>query len=157
MSIVHLKDLCWPYGIRSQLEWIKNNIYESDMHICVFCGDLLVGYCNLIVDVSLFDEIKLPFFGIGNLCVDPNYRKKGIGAFILKQCLNLSKNKNISCLLLCNNEQNYLFYLKNGCFSFDSSNPRIYIQNNYVNIHLLSLFFTKRQTSFKTIKFDRNF
>ena len=154
---MRLKDVCWPHGIRSQMEWINNNIKPNDIHVCVFDGDVIIGYCDLIDDFFAYKETNIPFYGIGNLCVDPEYRKKGIGSFLLKKCLSIGKKDNKSCLLLCKDENNYLYYLKNGCISFDKYNPRIIIGEEEKRVHLLLLNPTFEIKSFMTIVFGRNF
>ena len=46
-QICLLKDKQWKFGIKSQLEWFKNNIKKFDFHNLFYIKSKLVGYTLL--------------------------------------------------------------------------------------------------------------
>ena len=47
LQISKLKDSQWSFGLKSQLEWFKNNIKKNDIHNLLYIKSKLVGYTLL--------------------------------------------------------------------------------------------------------------
>ena len=82
-EIIQIKSIVWPYSEKEQLEWIKNNINENDVHVLLTSPeDRIIAYANLIniyVRINNQDHFAL---GIGNVCA---YEKgKGYGKVLLQ-------------------------------------------------------------------------
>lgn len=67
-SICKIKDIFWPYGVESQLNWFKDNISRNDLHFLSYDGKTLVAYLNLIDIVVKINSYDYLGYGFGNLC-----------------------------------------------------------------------------------------
>ena len=54
------------------------------------------------------------YYWIHDMCIDPNYRKKGIGSSLLEHCYNNCKSLNINILKLASVNNALSFWLKHG-------------------------------------------
>lgn len=74
--VIEIKSIAWPYSFENQLEWIKNNIKNEDVHVLLLDENTAVtAYLNLIdIDFEINGETHSGF-GIGNVCAS----KKGDG------------------------------------------------------------------------------
>jgi predicted GNAT family N-acyltransferase len=101
-----LKDEEWTYGIRSQLDWFKNNIQSCDKHNLLFINSKLVGYTVLRRKVYSFKNFKKKNFYLllDTLIVDKKYRKLKLSELLMfMNNLTIKKTGMIS-FLLCNNK-----------------------------------------------------
>jgi ribosomal protein S18 acetylase RimI-like enzyme len=74
-------------------------------------------YEKYLVSRLLTSEIKPNEYYIGVLCVDPNYRRKGIGISLIEKVKKIAKRKNCKRVILDvskDNTSGIKFYEKNG-------------------------------------------
>lgn len=137
-KIILLKKQHWPYDIASQQEWMKNNLTESDVHVCLFDesvldskkDDKLVAYCNLVeVEISVGGN-NFICNGIGNVCVDKEYSGKGYGIILMKHINDYLIANNRSGVLLCK-ESLVKFYEKAAWNSIHNSSRITIAGQNY--------------------------
>lgn len=101
-SIIVLKSVAWPYDRTSQLQWISNNIKDSDIHVLLYSDSLLVSYLNLI-DINLIVKGKEDKgLGVGNVCALE--KGKGWGKELIIRTNEYIVNNNFVGLLLCKQE-----------------------------------------------------
>lgn len=63
-----VKQKAWPYPIESQLEWIRKNLSNDDLHLFLQVDGEDVAYMNL-VDIHFHaDSMAYHGYGIGNVC-----------------------------------------------------------------------------------------
>jgi hypothetical protein len=105
-AICLLKDEEWTYGIRSQLDWFKNNIQSCDKHNLLFINSKLVGYAALRRKVYSFKNFKKKNFYLllDALIVDKKYRKLKLSELLMFMNNLTIKKTGIISFLLCNNK-----------------------------------------------------
>lgn len=101
-EIIKIKSISWPYSFENQINWLKENITDSDLHLILMKDNVSVAYLNLInirleIDKKIFDA-----FGIGNVCSIE--KGMGYGGELIKQTNNYIKLKNRTGLLFCKDE-----------------------------------------------------
>lgn len=112
-EIVEIKNQSWQYPFESQVKWLKNNLFDNDLHLLMYNGNSLVGYLD-IVEVSVkIGENTEEMLGIGNVCVDKSYLKQGLGKKLVLRANEEIKKKNKKGVLLCQ-ESLVGFYKKCG-------------------------------------------
>jgi len=82
-------DEIWGWNEENQKEYFKKFIdtYKNNIYIIQING-IDIGFYN--------DEIlKNGDYEVGNICIIPEYQGKGIGTKILKDILEINKDKNI--------------------------------------------------------------
>ncbi|MBH0230755.1 GNAT family N-acetyltransferase [Halobacillus yeomjeoni] len=101
-EIIKLKNQYWNYPIKSHKKWINENINDDDYHLWIedSSGDIL-AYLNLVFLKVKFDKRIEEVIGIGNVCVNKDKARSGIGLLLMQIC-----NYYISCneqraILLC--------------------------------------------------------
>ena len=107
-EILRIENLCFslPHSL-GQLERELEN--EDDMILCVRSGNLPVGYITM---KHILDEGY-----IGNVAVDPGFRRKGIAGNLLSELIRRSKELGLAFLTLEVRESNtpaISLYEKNG-------------------------------------------
>lgn len=133
-KIIKLKQQYWNYPLKSQLKWMNENLNENDIHLCIFNkNDEIIAYLN-IVKVNICDG---PYFGkfsgIGNVCVDINYLKIGLGKLLIQIFNYFLKSINQDGLLIC--KPNLVnFYSKCGWKLFEG---RISYGGKYIDNYLM--------------------
>lgn len=96
-DICELKSVAWPHSIESQLNWIKSNISDNDIHVILSDENVFLAYLNLININCVVDGEIVNGFGIGNVCS----REQGLGyGSILMKAINnyLIENKMVGVL-----------------------------------------------------------
>jgi hypothetical protein len=98
-GIIRIKSAVWPYSYEKQIEWIDNNLKNSDLHLVFFKQQIAVAYLNLITIELTIDNSIYNAYGVGNVCALE--KGKGYGTELLKQTnLYILKENNIG-LLFC--------------------------------------------------------
>lgn len=101
-EIIKIKSVAWPYPYEKQLEWLKANLKESDLHLILLKNNNTVAYLNLI-DIDLEIDNKLfNAFGVGNVCTVE--KGKGYGNELMKQTNQYIFEKKRVGLLFCKKE-----------------------------------------------------
>lgn len=113
-KIVELKNEYWPYGIDSQMEWIRENILAEDAHMLAETQDgNLVAYLTLTkVDLRI-NSLNYKMLGIGNVCVEKMLLGKGYGKALVQKASRYINNCGLLGVLLCK-ENLVPFYTKCG-------------------------------------------
>jgi len=153
--IVRLKQQYWPYSYEMQKKWIEENLNSSDSHLCIeTASSELVGYLNLVKVNIILDGVNTSAIGIGNVCVDKLYLKKGIGLLLINVANYFLKNIALNGVLLCK-EKEIDFYSKAGWSLLNRESTEIIVKEKpYSN----NLMYTKNDFSqVHTLKIDRNF
>ncbi|MFV7479725.1 hypothetical protein ACNPMW_06060 [Acinetobacter junii] len=98
-EVVKIKSAQWHYSYNEQLEWIKKNIKDLDIHVLLSSDGRNVAYLNLI-DIDLFvEEIPVKGFGIGNVCAIE--KGNGFGFELMKEVNETIIRLNKVGLLFC--------------------------------------------------------
>ena len=100
-KIIYLKMQFWDYSFNKQKIWFENNINEDDLHFLVFNDDRLLAYLNAIKTYAIIDGKKINIIGIGNVCVDSEFQKNGIGHFLMRSVNNYLISNSLFGMLLC--------------------------------------------------------
>ena len=62
IQICKLKNSFWKFGLRSNLEWFRNNIKRNDIHNLIFINFKLIGYTVLRINSLYKNKKKLNIF-----------------------------------------------------------------------------------------------
>jgi len=77
IQICKLKDSQWSFGIKSQLEWFKNNIKKNDIHNLLYIKSKLVGYTLLRRrSFNTKNQIKKKYILFDTITIHKEYRNK---------------------------------------------------------------------------------
>ena len=99
IDIIKVKSAAWPYTDVQQRSWIKNNIFENDVHVLLKNTETVQAYLNL-VDISIsIDDKHINAYGIGNVCAIQ--KGKGWGKELLIHVNKYMINNNKVGLLFC--------------------------------------------------------
>lgn len=122
-QICEIKEENWKYSIQEQKNWITENIKNNDVHVLIFSDDKkLIGYANLIHGNCLINNsVDREFLGVGNVCVNFQFKKKGIGKFIMNNINDYIVKHDTIGILFCRNKL-IDFYLKCDWNLFNSNN-----------------------------------
>lgn len=105
LRIGQLKDQHWPYGLESQLLWMKDNIGMDDAHLM---GEEQVGdqitlrayitltNLNVVIDNHCFNCI-----GVGGVCVDKAMQHVGMGRLLMQEAGKYIRERTQMGILLC--------------------------------------------------------
>lgn len=148
-EIIKLKQQYWPYSYENQIVWMNNNLNKDDHHLIIKNNDNegIIAYLNLInVKVN-----GVPFFGIGNVCVDKNFIGKGIGTLLINISKYYSQQFCLDMILLCKKDL-IDFYKKCGFYPY---NGNVYI--NGILFNNTAMFLNNKLDLDKSIFIDKNF
>ena len=138
LKIITLKNQHWDYSIQEHKDWIKVNINKDDFHLLLIDHtDNLVAYLNmtnLVVVQNL--ETVIAGLGIGNVCVDKNFNRKGLGLLLMQIANYYIKNEAKQGLLLCKPSL-VNFYKKANWQVFDGE---FLVNNENIEAKLMYLF-----------------
>lgn len=112
-KIVALKQQHWNYSYDSQINWMDENIRKDDEHLCMKLNGELIAYLNLTEIFCTTDKLSIKAWGVGNVCVDKRYSKKGFGTALMTATNSFIKEQNRNGILLCH-ENLIPFYEKSG-------------------------------------------
>lgn len=106
-EVIRIKSTQWHYIYEEQLQWIKNNIKDTDIHVLLYLNKNIVAYLNLI-DINLeINGVQEKGYGVGNVCAIE--RGKGFGFRIMQEVNQYILNSKKVGLLFCK-EQLLKFY-----------------------------------------------
>jgi ribosomal protein S18 acetylase RimI-like enzyme len=71
---------------------------DNEVYLCACRGAKVVGFCTLTIKSSLWQEGDLGY--VGNLVVDSNYRRSGIGTALLEKAAEIAGQRHCRCLEL---------------------------------------------------------
>ena len=113
-KIANLKNSEWKYGRNSNFFWLKNNIYNKDLHILIMKNHKLIAYnCLRLKEyINLDNKIKNIYI-FDSMIVEKKFRNKGFGGLINDINKLILKKYKIPGFLICN-KKNIQFYKKNG-------------------------------------------
>lgn len=81
-AVVLVKSTQWNYSFEKQIDWIKTNIKDTDIHVFLSFEGKNIAYLNLI-DIELqVNDILNKGYGIGNVCAIE--KGKGYGFQLMK-------------------------------------------------------------------------
>lgn len=83
-EIISIKGSVWNYPIESHKDWISKNIRPGDYHLIVRNSDKCVAYLNLVDLIVTAQQNDFDAWGIGNVCVRPEFQGKNYGLLLLK-------------------------------------------------------------------------
>ena len=137
-KICLLKNQEWKYGLNSNINWFKYNVYDDDLNFLIFYNSNLIAY-NCLRKRNFYDPSrrikKKKIFIFDSFIVNKNFRNKGIAKKLLSyNNLYLEKNNLIS-FLLCKNNMKY-FYKKLGWRNLNIKKQNII--NHKTNLNFMS-------------------
>ena len=103
-EICLLKDSQWKFGLKSQLNYFKNNIKPYDLHNCFYITSHLVGYTLLRRRRLEISNKKLNYLLFDALIIKKDFRKKKISSLMMLFNNNVIKEKKKISFLTCTNE-----------------------------------------------------
>lgn len=112
-NISKLKNQHFKFGIKSQINWFKNNINKFDIHNILLIQNKIIGYTLLRNKIGSAGNFFFNYFLFDSLIIDKQLRKNGLSKLLM--ILNhkiIKKNKKAS-FLICSKKLT-LFYKKFG-------------------------------------------
>lgn len=105
LRIAYLKDQHWPYGLESQILWMKDSIELDDAHLLGEEQDgnnmVLKAYSTLTNLRIEIDEQHIDCIGVGGVCVDKAIQHFGIGRLLMNEARKYINSQNKLGILLC--------------------------------------------------------
>ena len=151
-NIAVLKNQHWPYGMDSQIRWMKDNVSDEDSHLLGLNeGHKLVAYITVAKLCVVIDGVSNNSIGIGGVCIDKELERQGYGRILVNKANDFIRQQSSNGLLLCK-EKLVDFYKK--CGWLDVSFNRATVAGNAF-CHKIMAF----PNTFKceSITIDRNF
>lgn len=125
-KIIALKSQHWPYDTQSQKQWMKNNLNDDDIHVCVISNMDIIAYLNLVNLVATTENMDFNLMGIGNVCVDLKHQKMGWGNLLLCIVNILLKEYKKTGILFCRQEL-VQFYQRNNWICADPRTLKVMV------------------------------
>lgn len=105
LRIAYLKDQHWPYGLESQILWMKDNITIDDAHLMgeEQDGDKidLKAYSTLSNLIISINGLQINCIGVGGVCVDKALQHSGVGQVLLREAEKYINKQGQMGILLC--------------------------------------------------------
>lgn len=98
-EVCELKSVAWPHSIESQLNWIKSNISDNDIHVILSDENESLAYLNLINIKCVVDGELVNGFGIGNVC--SRVQGLGYGSILMKRINSFLVENKMLGILFC--------------------------------------------------------
>jgi hypothetical protein len=135
-SVIDIKSIAWPYSVENQLQWIKNNISNEDVHVLLLDeNDAVTAYLNMIAIDFEINGKKHSGFGVGNVCASE--KGSGNGANLMREINRyFVENKKIG-LLFCK-EGLLGFYKKQGWYLIPDEKIAVEGINKHTHIMILN-------------------
>ena len=106
-QIVKLKDQHWVYGIKSQMDWIRENVKEEDVHLIgqLYSKEqlIIVAYLTMSKIQVRIDGNQYEAIGVGGVCVDRKKQHQGLGSILVYKANTIIQEKKKTGILLCKN------------------------------------------------------
>lgn len=144
-EIIRIKSIAWPYSYEKQVEWINNNLKDTDIHLLLLEDNKIVAYLNLIPNVLLLDDNVYHILGVGNVCSIE--RGKGFGVELMRQTNQLISEENKIGLLFCKPSLVY-FYNKNGWIVIEKFRLNLLIDNKNIETMIFNNILPFRMLTF---------
>lgn len=155
LRIAYLKDQHWPYGLESQILWMKDNIAMDDVHLLgeEQDGDKvdLKAYITLTNLSVVVDGLHINCLGVGGVCVDKAMQHLGIGRLLMQEAGKYIKEEKQLGILLCKDSL-VPFYKKCGWKLFRYKAALVAGKNYEHNIMLFD-----KDCTCSNIIIDKNF
>ena len=106
LQIAELKNQYWPYGIASQIRWMKDNIQKNDVHLMgeeIDSSAILKAYITLSDLNIVVDGKSNSSIGIGGVCVDAALQHSGVGKQLMEAANRYIETQRKMGVLLCKN------------------------------------------------------
>lgn len=155
LRIAYLKDQHWPYGLESQILWMKDNIEMDDAHLMGEEQDgnmvELKAYITLTNLSVMIDDLYIDCLGVGGVCVDKAIQHSGIGRLLMQEARKYINKQGRMGILLCKAPL-VPFYEKCGWEPVQYQSALVAETNYEHNIMLLG-----KKCTCSNIIIDRNF
>lgn len=148
-EIIKIKNEVWSYPFESHLRWINDNLHNDDYHLIIKSGNVCIGYLNI---VNLIINGDLNVWGIGNVCVSPNWQGQNIGLLLMKIVDYFLVKTKTPGVLICKDHVK-LFYIKCGWTVIN--NPVECLDGNMIDHNFLGRYF--RVSSNLNLRLNRLF
>tara|TARA_B100000787_G_C16199015_1_gene303319 strand:- start:10328 stop:10825 length:498 start_codon:yes stop_codon:yes gene_type:complete len=146
-NIVKVKSSAWPYSYQSQLNWMKTNLTDDDLHLLVKKDGLPIAYLNLISIEIDVDNKKSEGYGVGNVCTFKT--GEGMGKKIMVLANEFLKKENKVGLLFC--KENLInFYCKSGWELINKNKLKLPFNNTEIETMIYN------SSHFQEIKLNTN-
>ena len=125
IQICKLKDSQWNFGIKSQLEWFKNNIKKNDIHNLLYIKSKLVGYTLLRKrSFNTKNQIKKKYILFDTITIHKEYRNKKLSNLLMIFNNTIIKETGLFSFLICKNDL-VGFYKKNNWIKLKKKNIKV--------------------------------
>lgn len=152
-GIAKLKDQHWNYGIESQINWMDNNLNDSDVHLLgIDNSNSIVAYLTISNVQIEFNSKKYSMLGIGNVCVDKSIEKLGYGRRLIHKANEYITEIGQNGILLCKDSL-VEFYKK--CDWVECLYQEAFICNNVYSKNIL--LYPSLGENITIIRINRNF
>jgi hypothetical protein len=110
-EIIRIKSVAWSYSHSEHMDWINNNLKNTDFHVLLQKENKAVAYLNLVTIEITIDKVNHQAIGIGNVC--SLEKGKGYGKELMKLTTHYVLQNNKIGLLFCKKKL-MGFYRKHG-------------------------------------------
>ncbi len=100
-EIVRLKQQHWNYSAESQKKWIQSCLKADDLHLLMKMDDKFVAYLSINVINMVVNGQAMVGKGLGNVCVDKDVQRQGLGKKIVEKANEIIKINDDIGILLC--------------------------------------------------------
>ena len=114
IQICKLKNSFWKFGLRSNLDWFRNNIKRNDIHNLIFTNFKLIGYTVLRVNSLLKNKNKIKYFYFDTLIIDKKYRSNNLSSILMHFNNQIILNNKKISFLVC--EKQMIKFYKKFCW-----------------------------------------
>jgi hypothetical protein len=101
-KIIALKSIFWQYSYESQINWLKNNLQNNDLHMMIIDNEELIAYLNLVKIQLTINGANFHAIGIGNVCTVQT--GKGYGSVLMAELNNYLLVNHLIGALFCHSE-----------------------------------------------------
>lgn len=129
LDVCKIKSAFGNYTLESQIEWIKANLCDDDIHFLLYLNNKLIGYLNLIPITLTINYKKFVGYGVGNVCTTE--KGKGYGRRLMTKLNQHIILLNIFGLLFCKIDV-YEFYQQFGWVSLGKDILNIPFDNRFI-------------------------
>lgn len=126
LQICKLKNTHWKFGLKDQISWFKDNIKKNDIHNLCYIKNKLVGYTALRNGFYYNNKQKKKFLLFDTLVINPKYKKKHIGALMMK--FN-------NFIIIQNKKPSFLVCKKNLIKFYQLNNWKKIPKNKYITLY----------------------
>ncbi len=139
LRIAEIKNQHWPYGISSQLEWMKKNIKDEDYHLIGEdrpYSSFLLSYSTLSRLFVNIDDTNYEAIGVGGVCVSKSILHCGMGKQLMEEVDCFIRKQGKPGILLCQDKV-VEFYMKYNWMLVDFNSAKVAGMPYYYNIMTL--------------------